>query len=89
MEKINDRACWDYIAKPYGGTVTVFKPLSAYIGYKDEQLGWGNVCEKVDVQQLPVFPAGMLVEPFHKLLSEKFQSCLEVSQKEYKDISSQ
>jgi acyl transferase domain-containing protein/thioesterase domain-containing protein len=88
MEKINDRACWDYIAKPYGGTVTVFKPLSAYIGYQDNDLGWGNVCEKVDVQQLPVFPAGMLVEPFDQILSEKFQSCLEAAQKKYKNISS-
>ncbi len=66
----NDRACVEYIARPYPGKVTDFRPIKQYRmldqpGVKWDQLAQGGQ----DIVILPVYPAGMLVEPFVKHLA--------------------
>jgi len=77
LEKINDRAAEAYVPSPYPGTVTVFKPRRAYLGYEDPLLGWGNgLAAEVEVQDLHCYPAGMLVEPFVAELAAKLSESL-------------
>lgn len=61
----NDRAAMDYVPQPYPGTVTDFRPTKQYRMFNKPGLKWDGLArggEKVVV--LPVYPAGMLVEPF-------------------------
>jgi len=76
----NDRAMLSYVPKAYAGRVVHFRPLEQYA--KDDvperewdQLAAGGV-EKIT---LPVYPAGMLVEPFVSLLAAKLRDCIDIS----------
>ena len=81
MDKIHDRAANKYTPGPYRGCITLFKTKRAYAGYGDPQMGWGNgLTGGLDVQQLSVYPAGMLMEPFVAELAEKLRTCLAKSQ---------
>ena len=78
MEHVNDLAAARYVAPPYYGKITLFRPLKNYSGYDDPMMGWGGgLVKEVDVQELSVYPAGMLYEPFVSELAEKLEKCLE------------
>jgi phthiocerol/phenolphthiocerol synthesis type-I polyketide synthase E len=63
--KINDRACWDYIPKPYAGKVTDFRPMKQYRIFDKPDLKWDGLAQAgQETVTLPVYPASMLVEPF-------------------------
>ncbi len=52
--------------------------LNRYLGYEDPFIGWeSGLTGKIDLQPLPVYPAGMLIEPFVQELAEKLSICLE------------
>ncbi len=68
--QMNDRASWNYVAKPYPGKITDIRPARQYRifskpGSKWEQLAQGGQ----EVIVLPVNPATMLVEPFVEQLA--------------------
>jgi len=66
----NDRACWQYVPKPYSGTVTDFRPSRQYRIFNKPELKWDRLAEEgQEVVVLPVQPASMLVEPFVKHLA--------------------
>jgi thioesterase domain-containing protein/acyl carrier protein len=74
----NDRACLNYVPKPYPGTVTDFRPKKQYRrlnqpGVKWDQLAGGGQ----EIVVLPVYPAGMLVEPFVKHLADALRRCID------------
>lgn len=77
LDQIYDRASEEYTAVPYSGRVVVFKPKQSYVGYEDKTLGWSGLVEDLQVVELPVYPAGMLVEPFVKTLADHMRTCLE------------
>jgi phthiocerol/phenolphthiocerol synthesis type-I polyketide synthase E len=63
--QLNDKASWNYVAKPFPGVITDIRPAKQYwmfdkLKYKWKRLAQGG--ENVIV--LPVNPASMLVEPF-------------------------
>ena len=35
-----------------------------------------NMAEEVEIHELPVYPAGMLIEPFVRILAKKLKSCI-------------
>lgn len=77
LRKINDRAPLNYTPKVYPGRITNFCPVKQYALFDGPELGWNKVVAGgVETYELPVFPAGMLVEPFVRLLSEKLQVCI-------------
>lgn len=77
LEQVNDQASEEYIPQRYSGKMTVFKPCKAYLGYEDPNLGWGNgLVQELQVIELPVFPAGMLIEPFVQKLGARLSQCL-------------
>jgi phthiocerol/phenolphthiocerol synthesis type-I polyketide synthase E len=67
--RANDRACWDYVPKLYPGVVTDFRPLKQYRMFNKSNAKWDQLAQAEDVVVLPVYPAGMLVEPFVKHLA--------------------
>ena len=70
LENIYDQATEEYTPQPFDGRMSVFKPKKAYLGYEDSFLGWRDLVENITVIELPVYPAGMLLEPFVAELAE-------------------
>ncbi len=67
----NDRAAWSYVPKPYSGALLDFRPMRQYRVFSKPGLKWERLAlggQQVIV--LPVYPAGMLLEPFVKCLAE-------------------
>jgi thioesterase domain-containing protein len=61
---VNDRAILAYVPKPYPGTITDFRPVRQYRQYLGEPMDWSGLARQHDIVTLPVYPAGMLLEPF-------------------------
>lgn len=69
--KSNDQACTNYVPKPYAGVITDFRPKRQYRLFSQPDAKWELVAkEGQDVVSLPVYPAGMLAEPFVKHLAD-------------------
>jgi thioesterase domain-containing protein/non-ribosomal peptide synthetase component F len=73
MWQINDRASVVYQAKPYEGVVTDFCPMRQYAKYRPAEGDWSRLARGYEVLTLPVYPAGMLLEPFVKHLANALQ----------------
>jgi len=74
MWQINDRASVVYQAKPYEGVVTDFRPMRQYAKYSPAEGDWSRLAlGGHEILTLPVYPAGMLLEPFVKHLADALQ----------------
>lgn len=69
LAAINDEAQRRYEPKKYDGKVTLFRPTALFPGWEDENFGWRELAD-VETIVLPVYPHGMLVEPFVKNLAD-------------------
>ena len=68
--RANDRACWDYEPKPYSGAVTDFRPIKQYRLFNKPGAKWDQLAQGgQQIIVLPVYPAGMILEPFVKHLA--------------------
>ena len=77
MWQINDRACVVYQAKPYDGVVTDFRPMRQYAKYRPAENDWNRLAlGGLEIMTLPVYPAGMLLEPFVKHLAEALKTTI-------------
>jgi phthiocerol/phenolphthiocerol synthesis type-I polyketide synthase E len=66
----NDLACQKYVPKPFAGVVTDFRPLKQYRAFDKPDTKWDRLAlQGQTVVVLPVYPAGMLLEPFVKHLA--------------------
>jgi non-ribosomal peptide synthetase component F/thioesterase domain-containing protein len=75
---ITDRAAVKYIAKPYPGRITDFRPLKQYSKYFGSDIYWDSLAGGgYDIVTLPVYPAGMLLEPFVKQLAAELKVCMD------------
>ncbi len=73
-----DRAALEYVPKVYPGRITQFRPIKHYACFDGPELGWDKlVTGGLETYDLPVYPRGMLVEPFVKLLAEKLKVCID------------
>jgi thioesterase domain-containing protein len=74
----NDRAGWNYIPKPYLGEVLDFRPAKQYRVFRKPDLKWEQLAQGGQrVFVLPVYPAGMLVEPFVKHLAGPLKASMD------------
>lgn len=81
--KINDLAALSYVPKPYPRKIVQFLPKKEYIHHLGPELGWENLAVGgLETYQLPVYPAGMLIEPFVRLLAEKIIACISKASEE-------
>ena len=77
MWQINDRACVVYQAKPYDGVVTDFRPVRQYAKYRPAENDWDRLAlGGLEIVTLPVYPAGMLLEPFVKHLADALKTTI-------------
>jgi phthiocerol/phenolphthiocerol synthesis type-I polyketide synthase E len=74
----NDRASSQYVPKPYSGVVTDFRPLKQYRMFDTPDAKWDRLAQAgQEVVTLPVYPAGMLVEPYVKHLANALRTSIE------------
>jgi amino acid adenylation domain-containing protein len=78
IKKVNDQAGLRYVPQPYGGRVALIRPKGNFFGFTDPSLGWSEIVRHdLEVHELPLYPKGMLVEPFCRLLAETLKLCLQ------------
>lgn len=78
--ELNDIASMEYVPKPYPGRVTDFRPIAQYTIHRGEGLKWeGLAQEGQKVVPLPMYPAGMLVEPYVKVLADALRAEMDVA----------
>jgi phthiocerol/phenolphthiocerol synthesis type-I polyketide synthase E len=76
----NDRACWNYVPQPYPGKITDFRPVKQYQVFSKPGLKWDRLAQGgQEVVVLPVYPAGMLVEPFVEHLAGALRKCIDAA----------
>ena len=74
----NDEAAMRYVPRPYPGVITTFRPIKQYSRYLERSLDWDRLAlEGCDVVTLPVYPAGMLLEPFVKDLAIALKAAID------------
>ena len=73
----NDRAALSYVPEFYQGRISVFLPGKRYTIHNAPEMIWNKMAEDVEIHELPVYPAGMLVEPFVRILAEKLEACID------------
>jgi thioesterase domain-containing protein len=76
--KTNEQAADNYKPKSYPGRVTQFGTIKEYSRWSGPEFGWDCLAAGgVETHPLPVYPGGMLTEPFVKFTSEKLRICIE------------
>ena len=77
LTKVNDRAADEYQPQPYAGRVAVIRSKAYFTGLVSSSLGWNESVQRgLEIHELPVYPKGMLVEPFCRMLAETLQQCM-------------
>jgi phthiocerol/phenolphthiocerol synthesis type-I polyketide synthase E len=76
--KANDRACFEYKPKPYSGKLTNFRPMKQYSLFDQPGAKWDSLVEGgQEIVVLPVYPAGMLNEPFVQHLASALRKSID------------
>lgn len=76
VQKLNDRAAEQYVPEPYGGRVALIRSRGHFSGLDNPSLGWSECIKGLEIHELPVYPKGMLVEPFCGLVAETLKKSL-------------
>jgi phthiocerol/phenolphthiocerol synthesis type-I polyketide synthase E len=78
--KANDRACLAYKPAPYSGILTDFRPMKQYSLFDRPDAKWDRLARGGhEVIVLPVYPAGMLVEPFVRHLASALRTAIDAA----------
>lgn len=78
--KLNDEASLRYTPRPYHGVITDFRPVRQYARYQGYGTHWNDIAlEGQNVVTLPVYPAGMLMEPFVRDLAAAVRKAIDES----------
>jgi thioesterase domain-containing protein/acyl carrier protein len=79
---VNDHAAVNYVPKVYPGRISHFRPTKEYSRFADPKANWDELAAGgVETYRLPVYPAGMLVEPFVGLLGKNLRECIQKASK--------
>jgi thioesterase domain-containing protein/acyl carrier protein len=77
LKKMNDAAAKNYRPLSYRGRVAVIRPKAYFAGLASPSLGWDESVEQgVEIYELPVYPKGMLVDPFCRSLARTLTQCM-------------
>ena len=71
VKRINDRAADNYLPRLYGGRVAVIRSKGILRGWqapRSDGKAWFE--GRLEVHELPVYPRGMLVDPFSRGLQK-------------------
>ncbi len=72
----NDKAAFQYKSNKYKGKVYQFLPMKRYQIHSTKLADWDRIVPEIKVTNLPVYAAGMLVEPFVKSLAGEINKIL-------------
>src|SRR5271166_4453380 len=76
----NDRAVWHYVPQPYSGKVTDFRPARQYRIFKEPDAKWDRLAKGgQEIVVLPVYPSGMLLEPFVEHLAVALRKSIDAA----------
>jgi hypothetical protein len=71
IKRINDRAARRYVPRPYSGRVVLIRSTGSFLGFDSPSFGWSDVVRgELVVNELPIYPRGMLIEPYCHLLAD-------------------
>jgi phthiocerol/phenolphthiocerol synthesis type-I polyketide synthase E len=74
----NDQAALGYVPRPYPGSITEFRPLKQYRMFSRPDARWDRLAQGgQQVVVLPIYPAGMLVEPFVQHLAVALEKTID------------
>jgi thioesterase domain-containing protein/acyl carrier protein len=77
LKRTNDQAALRYVPKPYSGRVALIRSKGYFSGLTSPSYGWSDIAhDNLVVHELPVYPKGMLIEPFCRLLADTLKICL-------------
>ena len=78
--QVNDRAVWRYVPQPYPGKVTDFRPAKQYRIFKGPDAKWDSLAQGgQEIIVLPVYPSGMLLEPFVQHLAAALRKAIDAA----------
>ena len=78
--RANDLACVNYVPESYSGALTDFRPVRQYRMYDRPDAKWDLLAQAGhDVIVLPVYPAGMLLNPFVEHLAVALRECMDAA----------
>lgn len=78
--RANDLACVNYVPKSYTGALTDFRPIKQYRMYDQPNAKWNLLAQgSHEIVVLPVYPAGMLLDPFVEHLAVALRKCIDAS----------
>jgi phthiocerol/phenolphthiocerol synthesis type-I polyketide synthase E len=76
--KNNDHVAVHYVPRPLNAFIVDFRPLKQYSIFEGSDRKWEKLTlEGHEVVRLPVYPAGMLVEPFVKYLALSLRGAID------------
>jgi thioesterase domain-containing protein/acyl carrier protein len=76
----NDVACQNYVPQPFPGVLTDFRPLKQYRSLDKPDAKWERLAlQGQNIVVLPVYPAGMLLEPFVKHLATALKQAIDAA----------
>lgn len=76
--EINDRAAMIYVPKPCAARIAQFLPKRDYVHHAGADLLLDRISQNgIETHRLPIYPAGMMVEPFVRLLAEQLRDSIE------------
>jgi len=79
---VNEQAAVNYVPKVYPGRISHFRPTKEYSRFADPKANWDELAAGgVGIYRLPFYPAGMLLEPFVKLLAQELKVCIDNTSK--------
>jgi hypothetical protein len=71
LKKANDQASQKYVPGPYEGRVALIQSKGSIAGLGSPSPNWEPyVVGGLEVHELPVYPKGMLIEPFCRSLAQ-------------------
>jgi amino acid adenylation domain-containing protein len=77
VKKANDRASMHYVPAPYDGRVALVRSKGSFVGLSSSTLGWDRyVTNGLEVRELPMYPKGMLLDPFCRSLAQTLNQLL-------------
>jgi thioesterase domain-containing protein/acyl carrier protein len=80
VEDVNDHAGFSYRPAPYPAKLTLFQPQSNYYALQKPCMGWKELATGgINVVAIPVYPGGMFVEPYVRIVADKLRECIDAA----------
>jgi FkbM family methyltransferase len=78
VKRLNDQAASRYVPKPYRGRVVLIRSKGYFLGFTSPSFGWSDILHgDLIVRELPVYPKGMLIEPYCRVLAGAIEMCVD------------